>query len=79
MATAGVGDVLTGVIAGLISQGLSPAMAAVVGVYLHGLAGDLACREFGPEAMIAGDLLEKLPEAIRALKDGTEPRRTPCP
>ncbi|MGH7381589.1 MAG: NAD(P)H-hydrate dehydratase [Candidatus Methylomirabilales bacterium] len=77
MATAGVGDVLTGVIAGLISQGLAPAIAAVVGVYLHGLAGDLACQQLGPEAMIASDLLEKLPEAIRALKDGTVPRRTP--
>jgi NAD(P)H-hydrate epimerase len=74
MATAGVGDVLTGVIAGLISQGLAPAIAAMVGVYLHGLAGDLACRQLGPEAMIAGDLLEKLPEAIRAFKDGTVPR-----
>ncbi|MGH7422924.1 MAG: NAD(P)H-hydrate dehydratase, partial [Candidatus Methylomirabilales bacterium] len=77
MATAGVGDVLTGVIAGLISQGLAPAIAAVVGVYLHGLAGDLACQQLGPEAMIASDLLEKLPEAIRALKDGTAPRRAP--
>ena len=77
MATAGVGDVLTGVIAGLISQGLAPAIAAVVGVYLHGLAGDLACRELGPEAMIASDLLEKLPEAIRAFKDGTVPHRAP--
>lgn len=77
MATAGVGDVLTGVIAGLISQGLAPAIAAVVGVYLHGLAGDLACQQLGPEAMIASDLLEKLPEAIRAFKDGTVPRRAP--
>ncbi len=77
MATGGVGDVLTGVIAGLVSQGLAPAEAAVVGVYLHGMAGDLACQDRGPEAMIATDLLEKLPEAIRAVKDGVSPLHTP--
>jgi NAD(P)H-hydrate epimerase len=70
MATGGTGDILTGMIAGLIAQGLEPARAATVGVYLHGLAGDLACQHLGPEAMIAGDLLEKLPEAIRAVKAG---------
>jgi len=79
MATGGVGDVLTGLIAGLLSQGLAPALAAVVGVYLHGLAGDLACEQLGPEAMIATDLMEKLPEAIRAVKDGNSPLRTPFP
>ena len=73
MATGGVGDVLTGMIAGLVSQGLAPGLAAVVGAYLHGLAGDLACQHLGPEAMIATDLLDKLPEAIRAVKDGTVP------
>ncbi|MFQ5840225.1 MAG: NAD(P)H-hydrate dehydratase, partial [Candidatus Methylomirabilales bacterium] len=60
MATGGTGDVLTGLIAGLIAQGLSPLRAAIAGVYLHGLAGDLACRELGPEALIAGDLLDRL-------------------
>ncbi|MFQ5656941.1 MAG: NAD(P)H-hydrate dehydratase, partial [Candidatus Methylomirabilales bacterium] len=73
MATGGVGDVLTGMIAGLVSQGISPALAAAAGVYLHGLAGDLACQHLGPEAMIATDLLEKLPEAFRAVKDETAP------
>lgn len=77
MATGGVGDVLTGVIAGLLSQGLTPALAAVVGVYLHGLAGDLACQQIGPEAMTATDLLEKLPDAIRAVKGVDRTPRLP--
>jgi ADP-dependent NAD(P)H-hydrate dehydratase / NAD(P)H-hydrate epimerase len=79
MATGGVGDVLTGLIAGLLSQRLTPALAAVVGVYLHGLAGDFACRQVGPEAMIATDLLEKLPDAIRAVKEESTSLRTPLP
>jgi NAD(P)H-hydrate epimerase len=79
MATGGVGDVLTGIIAGLVSQGVAPVLAAATGVYLHGLAGDLACRALGPEAMIASDLLEKLPEAIRAVKEDTLPLLTPFP
>lgn len=73
MATGGVGDVLTGMIAGLVSQGVTPGMAAVVGAYLHGLAGDLACQQLGPEAMIASDLLDKLPEAIRVIKERSFP------
>jgi len=68
MATAGVGDVLTGMIAGLAGQGLSPFEAAVTGVYLHGLAGDLAAKEKGEYGMIASDLIDKIPEAILKLK-----------
>ncbi len=68
MATGGAGDVLTGIIAGLLSQGITPALASAAGVYLHGLAGDLACQQLGPEAMIASDLLEKLPDAIHGFK-----------
>lgn len=79
MASGGVGDVLTGMIAGLVSQGLSPAVAAVVGVYLHGLAGDLACQQLGPEAMIATDLMDRLPDAIRAVKDGSMSLHGPFP
>ncbi|MFQ5882066.1 MAG: NAD(P)H-hydrate dehydratase [Candidatus Methylomirabilales bacterium] len=79
MATGGTGDVLTGMIAGLVSRGLPPALAAVVGVYLHGLAGDLACQHLGPEAMIATDLLEKLPEAIRTIKAGASSLASPFP
>lgn len=68
MATAGVGDVLAGMIAGLAGQGLTPYDAAVTGVYLHGLAGDLAAKEKGEYGMIASDLVDKIPEAILKAK-----------
>ena len=68
MASGGTGDVLTGMIGGLLARGVEPGLAARAGVYLHGLAGDLAARETGPEALIAGDVLAHLPAAIRALR-----------
>ncbi|MBM3933922.1 MAG: NAD(P)H-hydrate dehydratase [SAR202 cluster bacterium] len=68
MATAGTGDVLAGAIAGLLAQGLSPEKAAALGVYLHGLAGEIASAEIGDAGMLAGDLLPALPRAIRDLK-----------
>jgi NAD(P)H-hydrate epimerase len=61
MATGGSGDVLTGLIAALIGQGLTVADAAVAGVYLHGMAGELAAG--GSVGMAASELLLKLPEA----------------
>jgi len=64
MATGGAGDVLTGVIAGLIAQRLDPFAAAVLGVYVHGLAGDMAAQKFGQVSLIATDLLEFLPQAF---------------
>ncbi len=67
MATAGIGDVLTGMIAGFIAQGLSPQQACNAGVYIHGLAGDLAVLEKGEMAMMAGDLLEFIPTALKQL------------
>jgi NAD(P)H-hydrate epimerase len=67
MATGGTGDVLTGLIAALAAQGLRPFDAAVLAVHLHGLAGDLAAREFGQTAMIASDLLRVLPLAVRTI------------
>ena len=67
MATGGAGDVLTGVIASLIGQGLSPEDAAWVGAYIHGLAGDLARDEKGVHGMVAGDILDKVPEVIKRL------------
>jgi len=60
MATAGSGDVLTGVITGLLAQGYAPEVAALVGVFLHGLAGDIAAAKLSPEAMLAGDIVSKL-------------------
>jgi ADP-dependent NAD(P)H-hydrate dehydratase len=64
MATGGCGDVLTGLIAALVAQGLEPFAAAQLGVYLHGFAGDLACGELGEESLIASDLLDYLPKAF---------------
>ncbi len=64
MATGGAGDVLTGVIAALIGQGMTPIEAAILGVYLHGLAGDFAAEELGRRPMTALDIIEYLPEAI---------------
>ena len=65
MATGGTGDVLTGLIGALLAQGLEPFTAAQVGVYLHGLAGDLARDEMGDTGLISSDLLDYLPRAFR--------------
>jgi NAD(P)H-hydrate epimerase len=65
MATGGSGDVLTGLLTGLLAQGLSSFNAALAGVYLHGLAGDLAAEASSEEALIAGDIILYLGEAFR--------------
>jgi hydroxyethylthiazole kinase-like uncharacterized protein yjeF len=67
MATAGAGDVLTGIVASFVGQGLSPQGAAVLGVYIHGLAGDIAAKDKGEQSLIATDLIEVLPEAFKTL------------
>jgi len=67
MATAGAGDVLTGLIAGLLAQGLAPWDAACAGAFLHGLAGDLAVTEQGEAGMIAGDIIQSIPRAIQRI------------
>ena len=70
MATAGTGDVLTGMIAGLLAQGCAPWEAACAGAFLHGLAGDLAAAEEGETGLIAGDVIRAIPRAIqRVLAD----------
>lgn len=68
MAKGGSGDVLTGIITALLTQGYPPADAALVGVYLHGLAGDLAALALSPEAMKAGDLVLFLSQAFLKLR-----------
>jgi hydroxyethylthiazole kinase-like uncharacterized protein yjeF len=68
MATAGSGDVLSGMIGTLLGQGYTPSMAAQVAVYTHGLAGDLAAAAVGERSLIAGDLVETLPRAFRQLE-----------
>ena len=67
MGTGGSGDVLAGLLAGLCAQGAEPTAAAMAGVYLHGLAGDLAAAELGRRAMLPSDLLAHLPAAFRRL------------
>ncbi|MCX5665809.1 MAG: NAD(P)H-hydrate dehydratase [Candidatus Omnitrophica bacterium] len=67
MATGGTGDVLTGMIASFVGQGMDAFNAAAAGAYLHGLAGDLAAKEKGSLSLIATDLLNKLPEVLKAL------------
>ncbi|MCG9129568.1 NAD(P)H-hydrate dehydratase [Candidatus Poribacteria bacterium] len=67
MATAGMGDVLTGVIAGLIAQNVPIAKAATLGVYLHGLAGDIVAEQKGMHGLIATDVLNALPQTISSL------------
>ena len=69
MATAGSGDVLTGIITGLLARGYKQREACLIGMYLHGLAGDIAARELGEESLIASDIIQYLPQAFRRLKD----------
>ena len=69
MATAGSGDVLTGIITGLLARGYNQENACVVGMYLHGLAGDIAARELGEESVIASDLVQNLPYAFKRLTE----------
>jgi NAD(P)H-hydrate epimerase len=65
MATGGTGDVLSGVIGALMGQGLSAFDAACLGVYLHGVAGDLAAARLGTWSMMAGDMIDELPNAFK--------------
>lgn len=65
MATGGAGDVLTGIILGFLAQGYSPKESAIMGVYMHGLAGDYAASRLTEDAMIAGDITEFLTRAFR--------------
>jgi NAD(P)H-hydrate epimerase len=67
MASGGMGDVLTGLIGGLLAQGMAAAAAAALGVYLHGLAGDRLRQRYGDAGLLAGDLLHDLPAARTSL------------
>ncbi len=72
MATGGTGDVLSGIIGSFLAQGVSPLGSALCGVYIHGLCGDIAAADYGERAMIAGDLIDFLPEAFRLIESFTE-------
>ena len=69
MATAGSGDVLTGIILGLLARGYQQHDACIIGVYLHGLAGDLAANDLGQESLMASDIISYLPKAFTALRN----------
>jgi NAD(P)H-hydrate epimerase len=68
MATAGSGDVLTGVIAAFLGQGLNPLDASLLGVYLHGLSGDIAASKKGMHSLIASDIIDHMPDAFLSLQ-----------
>lgn len=68
MATVGSGDVLAGIVGGLCAQGIAPGASSWLGVFIHGMAGDLAREKYGERAMVAGDIVDMLPEAIRSLE-----------
>ncbi len=67
MATAGSGDVLTGIITGLLAQGYSSLQACILGAHLHGSAGDMAAEKYSEEAMIAGDIVNSLGDAFKKI------------
>lgn len=69
MATAGAGDVLTGILTGLLAQKYTPLNACILGVYLHGLAGDIAAQKFSQEAMIASDIVTHLGTAFKEISE----------
>ena len=70
MASGGTGDVLTGMMGGLVCQGFFPSSAAIAATYLHGLAGDLVADEKGEMTLIASDILEKIPHVLREMGKG---------
>lgn len=72
MATAGSGDVLTGIIASLLGQGINPLEASVSGVFIHGLAGDIAAQKTGEHSLIASDIIRHLPDAFIQLLDNSK-------
>jgi NAD(P)H-hydrate epimerase len=69
MATGGTGDVLTGMVSSFMAQGLNPTDATILGVYMHGLAGDISADKKGEHSLIASDIIDSLPEAFKCLKD----------
>jgi NAD(P)H-hydrate epimerase len=71
MATGGSGDVLSGVMGAVLARGLDPWSGAAAAVYVHGLAGDRAAEALGEESLIAGDIIDHLPAALRSATAGS--------
>ena len=74
MATAGSGDVLAGMITGLLAQGMNAEEAAEYGVFLHGIAGDMAAGVYGERSMTATDIIEQFPRVFRFVEEGDKER-----
>ena len=74
MATAGSGDVLTGILSALLAQKYPPLETALFGVFIHGLAGDIAAGELGQESVMAGDIADRVGRAILYLVKPPEPQ-----
>lgn len=72
MAKGGSGDVLTGLLAGLLAQGYSVQNACLIGVYLHGSAGDISAQELGMDAMRPSDLIDALPKGWKQLRSASK-------
>jgi NAD(P)H-hydrate epimerase len=70
MATLGMGDVLTGIIASLLAAKVSPFNAAIAGVYIHGFAGDIAASSIGEESITSSDVIESVPKALVMIRQG---------
>ncbi|SVD04732.1 uncharacterized protein METZ01_LOCUS357586, partial [marine metagenome] len=77
LASAGTGDVLAGIIGGLVAQGVDPFDAATCGVYLHGAAAQSLSQTIGDAGLMAGDLLSQIPKQIKQLKDSSGNRIGP--
>ena len=68
LATAGTGDVLAGIVAGLLAQGVAPYAAAIAGAYVHAAAGEVLARSIGQSGMLASDLLAAVPLAMHVIR-----------
>jgi NAD(P)H-hydrate repair Nnr-like enzyme with NAD(P)H-hydrate dehydratase domain len=79
MATAGSGDVLAGMIGGLLGQKMEPFQGTLLGVYLHSLAGDYAAKAFGHRSMTAQDIIENISNAFKDIKGVQETVSQPSP
>jgi hydroxyethylthiazole kinase-like uncharacterized protein yjeF len=75
MATGGTGDVLTGILTSLLGQGYNSVDAALIGVYLHGLSGDLAATDLGFESLMASDIIEYLSQAFQKIRNSGKKNR----